>query len=360
MNSEVLASVDAGRHAPFQWQRVALADVVEPSDVAPLDDAHVRELLKSFELLGGRTQLQPIILSSGLELIDGAHRLAAARRAGWTSVIALVLDDAAPNDRLLLECESGRVRRRLSVVDFEAVWRGYYEPTLRAEAKQRQLAGLRKHRMEAGEHETESARRPRPQTTLVIGNSNNQSVSEAPRESINKAAKRITGYSLETLNKVAQIRELAADERAPGVLRTAAEQCLQNLRRSGASVQGAYRSLLELRDGIEHGNSSVVRFPIARDVEALERALSEVSRLAERLDGGLAHQLEAAARRGGAERDMLRAARIATANCLAVLVAVECELDPEPLRALRVLGTEVGRSLSRRSTEHIRGYEHAA
>ena len=89
----------------------------------------------------------------------------------------------------------------------------------------------------------------------------------------------------------------------------------------------------ELRGG---GLAQVTHLDAVRDQWALERVLAESSLLAERLEGGLSDQLRAAAERGGvAEREMLRAARVSLAHCLAAVAAIECDLEPQPILALR-------------------------
>ena len=99
--------------------------------------------LRSFEMLGGQLQLQPIIVDEQLVLVDGRHRLEAAKRAGWNRIAALVFCGATAEMRPLLESEANRVRRTLNVLELESIWRAHYEPGLRAAAKERQLAGLR-------------------------------------------------------------------------------------------------------------------------------------------------------------------------------------------------------------------------
>ena len=94
--------------------------------------------------------------------------------------------------------------------------------------------------------------------------------------------------------------------------------------------------------------------------QALERALAECSRLAERFEGTLSRQLRAAAGRGDAERELLRATRVSLAHCLATVVAIECELESQPMLALRSVGSEVSSMLSSISLQYLRAQRAAA
>ena len=396
-----------------RWRPVEISEVLISDDARTLDASHVAELRRSFESLGGQLQLQPIIVDERMVLIDGRHRLEAAKRAGWSHIAALVVHGATPVMRPMLETESNRLRRPLSVLEVESVWRTHYEPDLRAAAKRRQLEGLRKRRSKT------AGQTQRLGESLVIGISNNQAGCESESEnegesetlrtrekqregqeqrsagglstpfgcetgrgeSISSAAKRITGYSLDTLNKVAQIRALAKADTAPAELREVAERGLRHLARPGASVEAAYRALREqsaagvgaqrgadpsANASAHHGEAPAAKPTAAmnlgalRDQQALERTLAECSLLAERFEGRLTDQLRAAARQGNAEREMLRAIRVSLAYSLATVVALECDLELQPMLALRRVGAEVSQLLSKTSVQHIRAQELAA
>ena len=382
------------------WRLLAVGEVLDSAKARVVNTDHVTELVRSFEMLGGQLQLQPIIVDEHMVLVDGRHRLAAARRAGWSHIAALIICGATVEMRPLLEAEANRVRRTLNVLELESIWRTHYEPGLRTAARERQLAGLRKRN--AGNLETGSA--AHLAECLVIGNSNNRNggeegariaangssaagSGETHHESVGRAAKRITGYSLDTLNKVARIRTLATSEASPRELRKAAERGLQRLAQPGASVEMVYRALreraveaaptvrfvgkwpeklekLESSDArLEAGGAGlavITSLDDARNEQALERALAACSRLAERFEGSLSTQLQAAASQGEAEREMLRATRVSLAYCLATVVAIECELEAQPMLALRSIGIEVSRLLSNTSQQYLRAQQDAA
>lgn len=376
------------------WRLIAVDEVVHRDGGREVNSDHVAELVRSFEMLGGQLQLQPIIVDEHLVLVDGRHRVEAAKRAGWNRIAALVVCGATVEMRPLLEVEANRVRRNLSVLELESIWRMHYEPGLRAAAKERQLAGLRKRN--AGD--SDSGPVSRSAGRMVIGNSNNLSGGgEGVRiadngllavesggtrpESVSRAAKRITGYSLDTLNKVARIRALATSEGGSPEMREAAKQGLKRLAKPGASVEMVYRSLRQRatastlafrsvgerprapeklgspdvrREPRDAGLAIVTSLDAVRDEQALERALAECSQLAERFKGALASQLRAAAGRGDAEREMLRATRVSLAYCLATVVAIECDLEAQPILALRRVGSEVSSLLSNTSLQYLR------
>ena len=125
------------------WRLLAVNEVLEPDGASAVNADHMAELLRSFEMLGGQLQLQPIVVDEHLVLVDGRHRLEAAKRAGWSRIAALVICGATVEMRPLLAAEANRVRRTLNVLELESIWRAHYEPDLRAAAKERQLAGLR-------------------------------------------------------------------------------------------------------------------------------------------------------------------------------------------------------------------------
>lgn len=346
----------SGISVELRWEPVSIERIEIRDRDRRLSSEHVAALKSSFALLGGQLQLQPIVLDRELVLIDGAHRLEAAKQSGWSHIAAMIVAGTAHVDRALLEAEANRVRRSLSVLELETVWRTHYEPEVRAAARRRQLEGLR--------------RRPRPDPTnkvvkLVIGISNNDDLEpdalgvpgdsgdsseplqvNEPVESLARSAKRITGFSLDTLNKVTQIRRLSTAAGVPVGLQRAAQSGLVKLSAPGVSVESVYRALCHLQQRSQDVETNVEAARILANEAALERMLAETSLLAERLSGSLAEQIYDAACRGQANREMLRATRVSLAHSLATVVAFECNLDGAPVQALRRVGTEVSQLLS--------------
>jgi len=73
-------------------RQIPLAEIRETDRLRPVSDAHAAWIAGDFARLG---QLQPIDVcheGKGFRLVDGAHRLAAARLLGWTTINAIVRD----------------------------------------------------------------------------------------------------------------------------------------------------------------------------------------------------------------------------------------------------------------------------
>ena len=63
--------------------------------------------------------LHPIVLNRRNQLIAGGRRLAAAKRLGWRTINALIVDADDKADRLELELEENVQRRALSYLEIE-------------------------------------------------------------------------------------------------------------------------------------------------------------------------------------------------------------------------------------------------
>lgn len=320
-----------------RWMPVPVDQVVVGERQREVSDDHVQRLRDSYSSMGGQLQLQPIVLDSRMVLIDGAHRLEAARRSGWSHIAAIILDEMAPRQRAMLEIEANRVRKNLNALELEQAWRSHYEPAYRAAASERRRSGLR-----------------RGSAVPVIGDSDNGNATE--RISLAKAARQVTGLSIETLNKIAEIRELSTSSKVPEEVRDSAIEGLRRLARSAVGVDSVYRALQHrLRTGDSMGKHDNGRHERERALQkTLERVLAETSMMAERLAGPLAHDLGSAAALGDANREQLRAIRVSLARSLATVVSTECRLEQHPIPALRRLGAEVSRLLSATSVDQLR------
>lgn len=334
-----------------RWSPVAVSEVKVPKRQRPLAADHVQRLRESFERLGGQLQLQPIVLDRHYVLIDGAHRLEAARQSGWSHIAAVVLGEVSSPQRAMLEIEANRVRKNLNPVELEQAWRDHYEPQYRAVARERRTHGLR-----------------RGSVGPVIGNSDNgandsPSPIAAPkftaqdRVSLAKAAKDVTGMSIETLNKIAEIRAVSVSKQVSETLRDTALSGLRRIGKQTASVESVYRAL---QQHMSQGGDSQ---PSARDSarlqhqvaqQALEHVLRDTTLLDERLSGSFARELERAARLNAANREQLRAIRVSLARSLATVVSAECRLKPQVFDELRVIGAEVSKLLSSTSVMQLR------
>jgi ParB-like chromosome segregation protein Spo0J len=305
---------------------------VRQRKVAP---AHIARLQASFEQqLGGAVQLQPIVLDARLHLIDGAHRLEAARRAGWSEIDALIFDDLDQNQLSLLEVEANLVRKNLTPVELEAAWSEHYEPIFRSQASDRRRSTLRRGTVRA---DLDTARASQ----------------QTPALSLARAAKQTTGLSIDTRKKISTIRRLSAAPSEPPTVRQAAARAMQRLERPGASVSALYREVVSVRDQTETPQSSAEAARTAQQ-QVLEHTLHDATNLACRLEGELAEQLAMAARSGREHRELLRALRVSLARALAITVAIECGLEASPVHVMKDTSAEVARLLSRASLDQLR------
>ena len=87
-----------------------------------IDSVVVRERIRSdlgaleplMESLRRHGQFSPILITSDSELVAGHRRLESARRLGWSSIEAIVLDQAGDEALLELEIEENVQRKQLS------------------------------------------------------------------------------------------------------------------------------------------------------------------------------------------------------------------------------------------------------
>ena len=87
-----------------------------------IDAVVVRERIRSdlgeleplMESLRRHGQFSPILISRDCELVAGHRRLESARRLGWSSIEAIVLDQASDETLLELEIEENVQRKQLS------------------------------------------------------------------------------------------------------------------------------------------------------------------------------------------------------------------------------------------------------
>lgn len=318
-----------------EWRLVPLGDVVVRERQRPGDPAHVETVKRSFRELGGQLQLQPIVLTGELVLIDGWHRLRAAQTSGWDFISSVLLHGATEEDRHLLEAESNRVRKQLAPIELEEAWRKYYEPAFKAQARQKQVANLRQG--------------PIAPVSGITGNGE-----PAMSVSLVRAARETTGMDLDWLTKISDIRSLAHSSSAPQELRDAAMRGLQKLARPGQKVDPIHKELLRLQEAFARRSEDASTIEVRRLEHALDRTVTDTTLLAERLAGPLGRDLTAAARVAPAGHETLRAVRVALTHALAEIVAVECLLEPDAGAALNRFGGEVTRLLSRLTVSRLR------
>lgn len=318
-----------------RWERVPLPRIIVRERQRRVDPKHVAEIRKSFAMLGGQFLLQPVVLDGEYGLIDGAHRLQAASEDGWSDIDALVFDGATEEDRPLLEAEANRVRKQLAPLEIEEAWRRYYEPAFKARAQRNQLGALR-----------QGSDVP---VTGIASNGN----TDAPR-TIQQAAVAATGLSIDTINKITDIRSFAESLTAPEELRAAAQRALKKLADPRVAVDPVYKGVLKMQELLAKKSvpASEAR---ERELEArLDRTLTETSLLQEKLGGALGDDLYRAASVNQVAAETLRAVRVSLGHALAAVVVIECKLEQDHAAALSRIGGEVTKMLSQLSIAALR------
>lgn len=316
-------------NASNRWAMVPVGDIVVYERQRAVDPKHVKNVQESFDELGSQMQLQPIVLADKgdhLKLLDGAHRLEAAKQAGWTHIRAEIWSGLDEDDEPLLEAESNRIRKPLTAVEVEEVWTKILEPAYRARGKRNQGA--------AG-----SANLPGQADSLVTRNPGN--LAPAKRVSLDDMARDVTGFSRDTIAKVADIRQIAESPTASEEMATAARRGLEKIQ-NGSGVNAVHKAVMKLEF---KSTASVAEAEARRREKELDQVVHNTTMLAERLGEALFEDLRAAAGVSEMGREQLRAARVALSHSVSHLVVIECLISEDPVKALRVAGSEVTKML---------------
>ncbi len=83
---------------------------------------HLGDIEALMESLKKHGQLNPIIINRSYELIAGFRRLEAAKRLGWKSIEAVILDKGSEEDKLEIEIEENIQRQDLSPEELSQGW----------------------------------------------------------------------------------------------------------------------------------------------------------------------------------------------------------------------------------------------
>ncbi|MFN3603724.1 MAG: ParB N-terminal domain-containing protein [Leptonema sp. (in: bacteria)] len=76
----------------------------------------VEDLMESFSEFG---QLQPILINQDYELLAGYRRYKAAKKLGWESIDAKIIDVKDKKKRILIEWEENQVRKNFNAEEIE-------------------------------------------------------------------------------------------------------------------------------------------------------------------------------------------------------------------------------------------------
>lgn len=228
----------------MRFERVEVARVITMERQRDVDAQHVARLADSFELFGG--QLQPIVVTEEMVLIDGAHRLDAARSLGWTHLDAGIASHVeSEEDRAFLEAEANAARRELTLSQKKVLWETLIEPRYRAEASQRRRAA---------QNNSSSGKFPE--------------LGPAWSGETTDLANAFVGVSTKTLTKLDQLERWETDESLPAPVREAAAQAIVRADKTN-KVDGEHRRV----------ESMVALSSVSGDVQALQAAESLVSKV---------------------------------------------------------------------------------
>ncbi len=76
----------------------------------------VEDLVDSMSKYG---QLQPILLNQNFELLTGYRRYKAAKRLGWQTIDAKIIDVKDKKKRILIELEENQIRKNFTAEEIE-------------------------------------------------------------------------------------------------------------------------------------------------------------------------------------------------------------------------------------------------
>ncbi len=104
---------------PHRRSIPAQIDMIEVEDrLRSVDEAAVEHIAESMEARGQIYPVQIKTIEPGrFRLLTGAHRIAAARKLGWTHIEAFLVDDLDEEEATLLEIDENLCRAELDPVD---------------------------------------------------------------------------------------------------------------------------------------------------------------------------------------------------------------------------------------------------
>ena len=111
--AEILNAVPHRRSLPAQIDTIAVEDRLRS-----VDEAAVEHMAESMQQQGQLYPIQVRTIKPGrFRLVAGAHRIAAARKLGWTHIEAFLVDDLDEEEVSLLEIDENLCRAELNPLD---------------------------------------------------------------------------------------------------------------------------------------------------------------------------------------------------------------------------------------------------
>lgn len=327
------------KNARNRWCMVPVEDVCVYDRQRAVEQSHVDKVAESFAELGGQMLLQPIVVSERdgkVILIDGAHRLAAAKQEGWTHIAAIVWTGLDAASEALLENQTNLLRKQLSPVDLEKAWTEVLAPAFREQARANQA--------DAG-----ALNLPGRTPALVTVNDGNWG--NRPRVSLSVRAKEATGLSLQTLKKVTEIRRIAESEDVIGELSDTARDGLARIHAGTASVNAVHRELRALSEVCEKTEAEREDLRVE---DTLDSLVNEITMLPERLRGSLGADVRKALTVHEYAPKQVSGIRIALTHALGELTRIECEQARDRRGALREVAGSTMKTLNEITTKGLK------
>lgn len=317
------------------FRLLPVTDVKRDEDEV-LDEETIALLVESFARLGGRLQIQPILVDHDFTIIAGRKRFEAALRSGWTHIGAMVAKPGLSREALrFLEFEENRVRHVPSPLELLEGWEKHAEPVVREEARLAKMRHLRRG-TEAPVSRDSCHEQPATVVSRISCHNEAESVEvitgglaavKVPEVTTRAAAKQYTGLSLETLEKIRTVRDLSEDESLPEPVKKAALRSVKDLETPGAKVEPALRRVVQAQEVARLDAEDPALIEERHNRDALDRVLRDTSLLVDRLAAGLAGELLAAARSDESGAEDLRAVRVSLTRALALVTAIELGVD---------------------------------
>jgi hypothetical protein len=201
--------------------------IIVPDALHKVDESTVRRITDSFRVNGNKI-VQPILVDRNHVLVDGAHRLAAAEREGW-STVPVVVDHTIETklDRDLQRLIVNNVRHTMNPLDAAREYKATLAPILKTE---RQAA---KENLSAA-----TTNGPGSQVSGLPAGEGGQLHTVAPSA---------VGLSQSKINEAYQLQVWASDETAPLEVRKAAVAAIARVRRTPGALPQMFLSVASLQ-----------------------------------------------------------------------------------------------------------------
>lgn len=218
-------------------ERVSLDAIRIDGSVRPVSEEGVEKIINGMELTG---EIQyPLLVDENYVLIDGAHRLEAARRQGLDDIEVKVLAGAVGREiRQVLGVVMNTARTSMSPLELVAVY-----PMIR-DAVKADRAAARQATQLAGRDSFGSAKFAEPKGTEVTS----LPVAIADDGRSRSTLREVLGVEPVVVERCIELQGWAADEGLPGFVRTSAADGLKTIEREPGAVSRIHRQVKGLLD----------------------------------------------------------------------------------------------------------------